>query len=979
METQTPDLMEELRAKFPQMRPVKKPPTLMSMNGCGVSVYGSRDADRDTGTYVKTYCISILYIPLIALGAYRVADAGSGSWYFLGKEPLSKFARTWNFILLGLVLLIGGGGGIKSYFSSPAYQASRQLKQAAAHMKAGEHLQAATIYRRMFDGEHSVTEAREGLKSALEPCLRSDSAETVAKALRLSRLPKGAPPVLADAFEQGKAQVERFRANDPDGAVEIIGALESLAPKTEGLTSLKVALLKDIIGKHPDKTHRVVELAVHYEDQKQLDESHKLLMPYQKKLGATEGARILGQHLLKEGQYDDAYGLLYPYVQSRLASLRGVEQAYTNAYAQSIERAYAALNNRQAPRDFYQQYENASKAEQEKLVEDFMQKWFERDQAYQTALASLTVANKIVPVTLDLGIVQVNRAQNLPDPQKRKTELEAAEKTFLAIRGLAGETDEYRLFLGEVYYWLGKAKEGKELFDQLLKANKRAVPILLALSSKLRLVGEMGQARELSEEAHRTAKDDKDKYEAASLRAHIQIDNDDRIKWLAKCDPNDSGIQIALNSTRGEKALEEQNMELAAQFLREAATAYESVPKNAATLNNRGLVYLNLYRASGNPQDYQRGLALHEEAVTMDPGNSVLLINTMRILINHGLMETVGDAIRLSALGEEAEFATLGYLYNDEAQRRAIYQRLRENPSMKKGIAWLDRALLLAPKRVDLYLTSLQIQSSFRDLAEMQKLQQRMRAGSPDHDEMDKHYLENYSGSKDKQHVERLKKSQERMRKQLATPAVAGHAPTKHFVQLELNEQERTGWTYGLEANADAMVRTATAAYEAQPSSAARGGFTSALYFSALTQVAGENAEFGALVKRARRGLTPRYLTALLLENGGAIAEPLRKHPDVQKALALEKETARLFPSTPGADDWALFRNIDPDEAKGLAAGFKGNAGGQLSDELMFELTPVRAASVIDRYWGLRLAGQDKQAAEIYQQALRKNLPLPAF
>src|SRR5262249_6034496 len=232
------------------------------------------------------------------------------------------------------------------------------------------------------------------------------------------------------------------------------------------------------------------ELAVMYEEQKQLDSSYELLTPYRKQLGATEGARILGQHLLEQGQSEDAYGLLYPYVQARLAKLRAVERSYTNTMATVYRRSLEDLNAGRGDRSFYDAYKTASKAEKEALVDGYIQKRMESDPAFKRAVAELTAANKIIHVTLDLGMVQLNRAQNLSDPGARKAELEAAEKTFLAIRGLAGGTDEYRLFLGQVYYWLGKSKEGGELFAQLLEAHKRAYSVLVQLARVLREVGE---------------------------------------------------------------------------------------------------------------------------------------------------------------------------------------------------------------------------------------------------------------------------------------------------------------------------------------------------------------------------------------------------------------------------------------------------------------------------------------------------------
>jgi hypothetical protein len=55
---------------------------------------------------------------------------------------------------------------------------------------------------------------------------------------------------------------------------------------------------------------------------------------------------------------------------------------------------------------------------------------------------------------------------------------------------------------------------------------------------------------------------------------------------------------------------------------------------------------------------------------------------------------------------------------------------------MKKALAYLDKALLLAPKSSSLYSLSLSLQSGFRDLPELQKLQQRFLTAAPDLTEM---------------------------------------------------------------------------------------------------------------------------------------------------------------------------------------------------------------------------------------------------
>lgn len=57
---------------------------------------------RLTATIAKSVSI---FVPVLALRAYRVADAEHG-WYFIGREPLSGFARMWNVLVLAAVAAV---------------------------------------------------------------------------------------------------------------------------------------------------------------------------------------------------------------------------------------------------------------------------------------------------------------------------------------------------------------------------------------------------------------------------------------------------------------------------------------------------------------------------------------------------------------------------------------------------------------------------------------------------------------------------------------------------------------------------------------------------------------------------------------------------------------------------------------------------------------------------------------------------------
>ncbi len=953
MNPNQPGLSDELRHKFPHLRVIKHKPTLHTINGIGCSVYGHRDWDAETRTYVKTYCFCVFFIPLVALGAYRVVEAGPKAWYFIGKEPLSPFARSWNGLLALLAVMFALNLGWQAHLASPEYQARQNLQAAATSLKQGQPLRAATTYLPLAEGRYYTAESREGLRASLEQCLQSDSAALVAGGLNmLAGLPprlNQPTPLVPDAFQRGLSLVEKFKTRDLDAALDILKSTAALEPTNAVIKPLQIDLLKLAIAAKPDNTNRVVELALIYEADKQLDESVKVLLPYRQKLGETEGARILGQYLLEQGKYEEAYGLLFPYVQLRLGRLHGIEAAYSNTVAAVSQRALADLNNNRADRSFYENYKTASKAQKAEMVDDYIESRMKNDPAFQRVLTELKEANRIVPVALDLGIVQLNRAQNLKDATARKTELEAAEKTFLAIRSFAGDTDEYRLFLGQVYYWLGKSKEGKVLFDQLLASRKRAFSTLMSLSETLRAVGETADARALAEEAYQTAKTNKDKYGAAMLRALLYRDTDDQIAWLEKADPNAAWVQIELNSARGTKALQQGNKTLAADFLRKAIAGYGSQPKSPATLNNCGLACFDLYEATGNIEDNRRGMALLEEAIALDPSDSILLYNTTYTLTTRAIMEIVRDSINLDVIGERADLEMLSYLYQNEQERARIYQQLRDSETMKKGLVYLDKTLLLAPKNLSLYAFALSIQGGFRDLNELQKLQQRLRVAAPDLTETRAEILKSYQGVNDKKNLEKVQGRIQMLEKLLPLPAVQTNTLTLEYVNTSLVELWQAAWICGGNIDRQKLLQTAQTTHDRHLSAASCGALKSALFFVASEQLAQQNPDYAALVARTRRALAPEHLLAFVLERGGPMADLARKNENVTRALALQKESVESFPSFAGISEWALFRTSDPETAATLAKRFKENGTSRLMDELKFQLNPTSVTPVLEQ------------------------------
>lgn len=975
-------LPDSLRAKFPQLRVIKRAPVLMRINGIGLGMYGRRDCDPETNTYIKTYCFCFVFIPVLALSAYRVVDAERG-WHFIGREPLSSFAKSCNFGVVLLSLMLAATLSERAYKSSPEYFARQEMRRATQLLSSAQPVQAAGIYRDLAQGSSSQAgAARQALQDCLEQCLNSPSIDQVQAAYRvLAALPprlNSPQPLLANSFQRGMGLVEKFQSSNPDAALDLLRQVAALSGETnESVRSTEVQLLKTAISCRPDNTNRVVEMALIYEANQMMDACYELLTPYRAKLGATEGARILGRHLIDEGQYEEAYGLLYPYVQSRLDRLHVIEMNYTNTMTRLYKQCINDLNEGRGDRAFYDAYKKASKDQKSDLVDEYAQKRIQNEPAFKRAVADLTAANSVVHVTLDLGMVQLSRAQNLSDPAARKAEIEEAEKTFLAIRGLAGNTDQYRLFLGQVYYWLGKSKEGGELFAQLLAAHKRAYPILMQLAHTLREVGDESQARDLTEEAYRTAKTAEDKFVAAALRTHLNKDIDDQIAWLEKCDPAEATTQINLDSARANKALKDGQRDRAAEYLRHAIQGYRNLAQTSTTLNNCGVAYLDLYLATGDLKDHSHGLALIEQALSLAPGDSVLLMNITHLFVERAYMDLVADSIRFGLLKETPDHDVLWHLCKDEPSRSALIQQLRQNEHMKKGLAYLDKALLVAPKNAELYNLGVHLHSVFHEVGELEKLQQRLRVADPDLAPLARYAREAYDPAKDKERQDRLQNEIVRFQKLVQSPAVKEHPLTLEFAEVSLNGLGQRSGLDGASVDSRMLLAEAAAIYQRIPTGASLTALLDAQFYCAHEELKRQNSHYAELAERTRRALSPRELIALVLDRDDALGAAARQNSEVQKALDRLKDYARLFPAMRQPDEWGLFHTLDAAETGLIVQAVNANPAGRLADELRFQLNPISGSAVLKKYWGARLNNDPTGAAAIYRQALRDGVPLP--
>ena len=117
---------------FRNLSPIKAAPELRTINGIGLTLYGSTDTDPRTGSYLTTYYFVFLMIPLFPICRYRVTRNGS-SYRFFGKAPLRTcdkvhIAITIGLIILAIVMMSSSSSGSSysqsTYTPSPAQSTS---------------------------------------------------------------------------------------------------------------------------------------------------------------------------------------------------------------------------------------------------------------------------------------------------------------------------------------------------------------------------------------------------------------------------------------------------------------------------------------------------------------------------------------------------------------------------------------------------------------------------------------------------------------------------------------------------------------------------------------------------------------------------------------------------------------------------------------------------------------------------------------
>ncbi len=279
-------------AKFSDLRPINSVPALFHFFGFGLYLYGERDFDLETESFVRTLCFCVMYIPIFALRAYRVVPTDDG-WHYLGRVPVSDSARLLGAFLSVSILVGCGYLGVNAYFNSPGYLASQKMAEANRLAAAGHIGEAAKLLADVAMGPTALDRpAAQELARLLDNGASKSDPEGLGVAFRAAmELQKagrwrGSSQLLHDS---GLKLAKDTSPRDPAGAWVILDAVAPLAPRDQAAAEFRQVLLEKVVAADPSNVDWASRLALQYESKGELERCEKTLAPL--RLPARRGRR----------------------------------------------------------------------------------------------------------------------------------------------------------------------------------------------------------------------------------------------------------------------------------------------------------------------------------------------------------------------------------------------------------------------------------------------------------------------------------------------------------------------------------------------------------------------------------------------------------------------------------------------------------------------------------------------------------------
>ena len=894
--------------------------------------------------------------------------------YILGKEPVSGFCKGYNMLAILAALGLFGFTGWKSYTSSPTYLSGKQMKAAEAALASKDYPDAADKFLEIIDKRWpDQREANDQMIATFEEGLRSDKAEDVAGLIALAPRTDN-KKLVESSIKGGKRSIDRFESTDLMGTVSILKELRKLVPLDNELLAKRTTILEKVVVEKPDNIEAKTELAEVYYDGASYAKAAALLEPVQAKLEPDDrGTLFLGKSLSELGRYSDAIPLLKAYVEPKMKALRAAESKYNRESERAYKTAFTKLDNGSGPESFYTRLDAASEAEQGLIVSNQVNSMMEKDRRYMKSIEDFQKANEVVPHAFDLGLAQLFNARTLSPGDEQKTGFEEAEKTFLSFQTSAGESDEYRLFLGQVKYWLGKSDEGKELFDQLLESNKRSNQSLLMIGSTLRELGERAVAGDYFEEAYENGKNTEEKQNAATARALTVSDSEDKLKWLQRSNTESPEIQVRIANVKSRMASDRGDTEEAIKFMRESVAGLEKLGDSVSALNNRGLAYMELFELTGDPGDYQKGANEMTKALELNPNDGIIVTNSLSTLMTSSMIKVLAPHFDFKTLKGTISDDMLKMLYHDQSGYDKLTAQITAIPEFEKARSLAERGMLIAPKSPSSYGLAVRYHTLAQERDLVAKIGNSIKGQELDTAETIEETKKRWTESGAAENLAEIKIS---IKKQDEDLADLEAGTLEHYYSILKRAESETYLSFhGEPAQLEHHLGIAKKVQEVKPCRLADYVVTE-LHFSMADRELQSSTEYQSLYKATKRSWNEkdRILWALTRDD---LKPQLLENEHLKAAYQLTSDYIEKFPKGSSINSWGVIHAFSPE--KGQLIKKQIEKEGRVESSIAFRkaMSPLDPGAPLREYLLHRMRGDFAKADQAMAEAKERGIPLP--
>ena len=952
------------------------PPQLGTVNGIGLSMAGARD--RRGETFIKTHVFTLFFIPIIALGAYRVSNAPEGGWYFLGREKLSSFAKGWNFLILSAIASAVLGGMWTSYTNSDEYLTKQEIKAAEEYTTKGDSLGAAQAYHKAasYEVEEFAPVILEGFQASIAHGLKSEDAKVYHDTVDLLVDSSFWPEIRAQydtLYTEILTKAPTYCLTHPDEALALLDIARGLSGADTEWIGVRLSMLEQIMSNAEDfKPAIAEELCAAYLEQGEYAKIMKVLTPHREQLGETKLSGYMGVAYLNMGDPLQACSYLVPYVEAHQDQWQASNTELDTLFELFYNKALEKLNAGEADSSFYTKYQLSSEVEQQQQVDEYAYQYIQDQIEYKSALKDAEKLREVPAYIMDLGIAYLQSAQI--DVEQRQQHLQKAEETLLSLSSYAGETQDYKLFLGQVYYWLGKAKEGKELFDSLLESTGRTYGVLYHLAVTLREIGVESEAITLAEEAYEKGSSLEEKSPVARFLSKIHTDLDVQIEWLNKCDQTLPDTIINLNNAKARLAWSENQNEKAIEHYKLALSGYEQQVETAVMLNNAALIHFDLYNLTGNNAHYEDGIQKMDRASQLTPNDSILCANTSIAYFSATFQDLISQKLEPRMMQNGVGVNTFRYFYNDQQERTALMQGVTSHPHYKKATKLYKKALLLSPQSVFLYNYGLQTFGVVRDYEMLSFVLQKLKESGVKLYSEESQWLEEIKAqdlSEGRQAVANAQLHNMELLRELNQPI------SKTIIQSFQSGNKLSYWSENSASKVSAVSKELAAQLQTLPCAAIQSDYNQCLMIEAVLSLKEGEPEFAKWVEQSQRQIAANDLLFLWLTKVGDVKEVFTQYPICRKAMEAAETYRMRFPQSYSSRDIVMNQLWCDGCGKEYQALAKGDEVTLFFDEIVSHYAPYTPSNVIHQVQILLSQGKDQEAQSYYQTARAKSPFLP--